>query len=349
MILLFILLCALIATYFSLPYFVANHTTISNSFLNDVATFTESHVEEPPPRVITPFPFDPNTIPKAKLLEMGLSEYQAGMLVKYRNSGGKFYKKEDVARIYSINDEQYNILEPFIVIASKPEKPKIEPGKSSYHPHAFDPNDADSNVLARIGLSQKQIQQIINYREAGGIFEQKSDFKKIYSISDEDYAQLEKYILLPSKDSLNKSPQKIQMPLSESIEINSADTLELQKLNGIGPVYAGRIVDYRNKLGGFYDKSQLLEIFGIDTNRYVSFENQITLDPTLIRKIDINNTNFKELLNHPYLEYYMVKSIFNYKEAVGEFDSISELRQIDLIYEQLYQKIAPYLLVDTHK
>lgn len=135
----------------------------------------------------------------------------------------------------------------------------------------------------------------------------------------------------------------------ELIEINTADVLELRKLKGIGEVYAHRIVSYRDKLGGFFDKSQLLEIYGIDTSRYAMFAPQVVIDKSVIRRININDATFDILLQHPYLEYYIVKEIFNYREAIGAFDSIAQLKDISLIYDQLYFKIAPYLTTAKRK
>ena len=343
LIVLIVLLIILFAIHFSLPFLITIKPTSNNTFSDEVKAFTSTIVKKPTKKTLSPYPFDPNIISKPKLLEMGLSDHQADMIIKYRNAGGKFYKKEDVGRIYSISDDEYKLLKPYIVINQKTGTKKFEISAQQLNPVPFDPNKADANMLKKLGLSQKQVNQIIGYRNAGGIFKKKNDFKKIYSISDVDYALLEKYILLPSVDSVYTTDTNEKPILLEVIEINSADTTELLKLKGIGPVYAQRIVSYRSKLGGFYEKSQLLEIFGIDTNRYVQFVDQIILDRNMIKKIEINNTGFKDLLSHPYLEFYIVKSIFNYKDAVGKFDSIAELKQIDLIYDQLYNKIEPYL------
>jgi DNA uptake protein ComE-like DNA-binding protein len=44
-----------------------------------------------------------------------------------------------------------------------------------------------------------------------------------------------------------------------------------------------------------------------------------------------------------------VKEIFNYREAIGAFDSIAQLKEISLIYDQLYFKITPYLTTEKGK
>jgi len=348
-----VLLVLIIAFNFMMPYIFQNEVVLDESFLQEIESFRASVVEEKKTTITDPFPFDPNLISFDKMIELGLTEYQARMILKYRNAGGQFYKKEDFKRIYSIDDEDYNLLEPFINIVEPKKLPKVIEFEREINPMPFNPNTVDTGKLTKIGLSDNQVSQIINYRNAGGIFRIKSDFKKIYSISEAEYDQLEKYILLPSKiDSAQvvesyDEEKKSDLKVRPEVEINSADTNELTKLYGIGPYYAKKIVAYREKLGGFYDKAQLLEVFGIDSTRYFGFTEQVKVDKEIIAKIDLNNADFREMLKHPYFEYYMVKEIFNYKDAVGDFRSVSELKQIDLVYDQLYNKLEPYLTVEN--
>jgi len=88
-----------------------------------------------------------------------------------------------------------------------------------------------------------------------------------------------------------------------------------------------------------------MEIKGIDSIRYEQFKTQITVNPQLVRKIDLNTVTFKELMKHPYFEYYLVKAIFNYKDEIRAYDSVGQLRKLPVMYEELYEKIAPYLEV----
>ena len=90
---------------------------------------------------------------------------------------------------------------------------------------------------------------------------------------------------------------------------------------------------------------QLFEIKGMDSVRFNQFKNQIIVDPLLIRRIDINAVTFKELLKHPYFEYYLVKAIFEKRDAMKRYDSVGQIRSIEVMYEELYSKISPYLEV----
>lgn len=104
---------------------------------------------------------------------------------------------------------------------------------------------------------------------------------------------------------------------SEFIKINSADTTELKSLPGIGSFFARNIVEYRDKLGGFIEKEQLLEIYAFDSTRMANIESLIVIDSIELMKVKVNTDDFKTILRHPYIEYEDVKKIINYRESKG--------------------------------
>ena len=129
------------------------------------------------------------------------------------------------------------------------------------------------------------------------------------------------------KETINNINKKVQQPkanslsskalVQKSVNLNSADTTELKSLPGIGSFFAKNIVDYKNKLGGFIEKEQLLEVYAFDTTRLSNIENFIVIDSIELRKININTDDFKTILRHPYIEYEDVKKIVNYRESKG--------------------------------
>ena len=129
------------------------------------------------------------------------------------------------------------------------------------------------------------------------------------------------------KETINNINKKVQQPkanilsskdlVQKSVNLNSADTTELKSLPGIGSFFAKNIVDYKNKLGGFIEKEQLLEVYAFDTTRLSNIENFIVIDSIELRKVNINTDDFKTILRHPYIEYEDVKKIVNYRESKG--------------------------------
>ena len=123
-----------------------------------------------------------------------------------------------------------------------------------------------------------------------------------------------------SKTQSKSSEFKVQssaFKVQGSINLNSADTTELKSLPGIGSFFARNIVEYRDKLGGFVEKKQLLEVYAFDTARMSNIENHIVIDSIELRKIKVNSDDFKTILRHPYIEYEDVKKIVNYRESKG--------------------------------
>jgi len=131
-----------------------------------------------------------------------------------------------------------------------------------------------------------------------------------------------------------------------TIEINSADTSAFISLPGIGSYFAKRIIKYRELLGGYYRKEQLLEVYGMDSIRYQKFHQYIKVDTSKISRININQVEFKELLKHPYLDYEMVKEIFNYKRKVKQIRDIEALRSSKGINNKTFARIKPYLRIN---
>ena len=125
------------------------------------------------------------------------------------------------------------------------------------------------------------------------------------------------------------------------IEINTADSVQLVKLYGIGPSFAGRILKYRGMLGGFFSIEQLMEIYGMDSSRLNGFKGNIRIDTSAINKINVNEVDFKTLLHHPYLDYETVRLIFSYREYSGPIPNADTLRKV-IAYDPMYELFKHY-------
>jgi competence protein ComEA len=196
---------------------------------------------------------------------------------------------------------------------------------------AFNPNHLPDDQWHKLGLSQKQIEVLKHYEDKGGRFYKKSDVQKIYSITPEDYKRLAPYIQLAEG-------------ATAIIDINHADSASLVTLKGIGPAYAMRIIRYRTKLGGFYSKEQLKEVFGIDEEHYLLIKDQLKLNPSTIYKIDINKATFDDLRRYPYLSYKQANAIIQYRSEHGDYDNLDDMKDVAILDEATLNKIKPYLV-----
>jgi DNA uptake protein ComE-like DNA-binding protein len=203
----------------------------------------------------------------------------------------------------------------------------------------FNPNNLPDASWQKLGLSEHQIRVIKNYETKGGRFYSKEDVKKIYSIKDADYQRLEPYINIPGNTHYaNKAAP------GEIIEINSADSAKLTRIRGIGPAFAMRIMRYRDRLGGFYSKEQLKEVFGVDDTKYAEIKNGIAVNGKHITKINVNTATFNQLRRFPYISFKQMNAILEYHTQHGDYESVDDMKNIAILDEGILRKIEPYLV-----
>ena len=190
----------------------------------------------------------------------------------------------------------------------------------------FDPNTVSEEALVRLGLSPKQAASIGNYRSKGGRFRKKEDFAKMYVVSDSLYARLEPYIDIPK------------------LELNSADSAALVRLKGIGPFYARKILSYRERLGGFCDIEQIMEVEGLDSARFSGFCDAISVDTARIVKLDIWRDSTALLARHPYIGEKGARRIERFRKVYDStLWSPANLLKEHVFTEDQFSRLSPYL------
>jgi competence protein ComEA len=202
----------------------------------------------------------------------------------------------------------------------------------------FNPNNLSMQQWEQLGLSEHQANVIKHYEAKGGKFYSKADVKKIYDITADDYKRLEPFINIPQAEYTAKKAKP-----GEIIELNGADSAKLTEIRGIGPSFAVRIARYRNRLGGFHDKEQLKEIFGVDSLKYAEIKDQVSVNPAKVNRININTISFDQLRIFPYLGYKQVNAIIQYRVQHGNYASIADMKNIAILDEGILSKIEPYL------
>ncbi len=221
----------------------------------------------------------------------------------------------------------------------KPKKTQPSYSKEDIVFFEFNPNDASPEELQKLGFSEKLTQTIVNYRKKGGRFYYKEDLMKIYGMDTAHYRMLEPYIIYKKVkvDTNFKSSAR-------RIELNSCVKEDLMQLYGIGDKLSDRIIKFRDGLGGFYDVSQLNQVYGIEESTFNKIKSQLYVEGD-IKKININLASESELSSHPYINYKLAKLIVEYRSQHGNYSQLTDLKKLHLMTEEVYDKLAPYLII----
>lgn len=228
---------------------------------------------------------------------------------------------------------------------------RIEDSKTSstVELFAFDPNTLNQAGWQSLGLSPKQAKSIVNYTAKGGKFYKAEDLKRMYTISPEMYAKLlpyvhienlnpndkTRYFAFEKKEYLKKAPV--------IVDINTADSAQLDEIKGIGGTFAIRIIKYRERLGGFYKKEQLMEVYGLDSVKFDEIKGQISMSNVPLKTINVNTAVFNDFKGNPYLSFKQINAIIQYRKQHGNYGNVNDLKKIVILNQVTIDKISPYL------
>ena len=217
----------------------------------------------------------------------------------------------------------------------------------------FDPNVLAYNDWLKLGVPAKTVSVILRYRKAGGKFNKAEDILRIYGMNENKARELIPFVSIdPQKTASNASDSsKWKSRVTEKkefvvLELNGADSISLVKLYRIGPALSHRIIEYRNKLGGFIDLNQLTEIWGFDEDYLYDLKGKIRVDEQISHKMNINQVEVQELSLHPYFKYKLSNAIVNYRKQHGPFRDLNQLKNIVLINDSVFLRISRYLVID---
>ncbi len=142
----------------------------------------------------------------------------------------------------------------------------------------------------------------------------------------------------------NQINTSIKAKPGEVIELNDATITELSKIRGIGTTFANRIFRYKERLGGFFYKEQLKEVYGIDSLKYLALKDEVSVSLSKVKKIDINNISFVQLRLFPYLSFKQANAIIEYRSQHGKYTTFNDLKNIVILDSVVLHKIEPYFI-----
>lgn len=217
----------------------------------------------------------------------------------------------------------------------------------------FDPNTLAPEEWQRLGLRPKTITTILNYRAKGGRFRQPADLQRVYGLHEDEYRRLLPFIKivntsLPVVSPPRANDQELRYPASvvnhkrEPIDLNAADTTLLIRLPGIGAKLSLRILNFRDKLGGFYSSDQLREVYGLTDSTFQLVKPLVIVNPSAIRKINLNTATIDELKAHPYVRYTLANPIVSYRTEHGNFRELRDLLNVMAVTPDVFARLLPY-------
>jgi competence protein ComEA len=127
------------------------------------------------------------------------------------------------------------------------------------------------------------------------------------------------------------------------LDFNEADSIVLQVVPGIGQTMAGRIVKFRENLGGLHEKEQLNDVYGMSPELVDRMFEYFSFTPGIHQKMEINTLEVSELARHPYITYGAAKVIVAFREQHGPYKTPEDLLKIKLFNEDWLERLLPYL------
>lgn len=222
------------------------------------------------------------------------------------------------------------------------------------HLFVFDPNRISESGWRKLGLPDQLIRRISNYRNKGGQFRQPTDIRKIWGLSEEMADRLIPYISIslanadyyqkrPVDTTQRKHPDEMA---NLRLDINQATPDDWKKLRGIGDVLAQRIVRFREKTGGFISVEQVRKTYGISDSLWTTIRPFLFTDKQPATSLlDINKATVGDIVNHTGISWAIANSIITYRNQIGSYLSIDDLKKIAVVSDSVFEQIRTHVFV----
>ncbi len=302
------------------------------------------------------FPFDPNIAKLPELMSLGLTKQEAVSIIRYREYGKVFRIKEDLFTCYGISDSLYYALEPYIEIGEeyrikRKEEYESSSNNSNYYRQRqarellpiskFRVDTVGAEYLVAVGaLTRRQAAVFVKWRDMSGIYDIE-ELKACYVVSDSLAYALEPYAIFSLAPGSGVD--------NALVDINKADSAELRSVYGIGEKSVVAIMNYREKLGGFYSVEQLSELGVVTESNYLKIIKQISCDSCDISKIDVNFASAKTMKGHPYIAPLRLRRLLKVRELKGGWSTVEEMIEDDIFTVEEATRLRPYLLFEESR
>lgn len=294
------------------------------------------------------FTFDPNTVSVGDLSRLGLSEKQANSFVKYRDRK-PFSEAGEIGNLYVLNPEQSAKLIRLARIPKPATAPVKEngPSKAERQTFGFDPNFITPDSFRLLGFSDWESKIFAKYRgDRDNTFRKPEDLLRITALDSQRVRELLPLMTIAASPAIF-APASAPTPTvpaygPASFDVNGADLELWQQLPGIGPARAKRIVEFRERLGGFISPEQVGETYGLPDSTFQEIKPMLTASP-IVPTLYINRLDASQLSRHPYLDRRTAEIIVRYRENHGPFSLADDLTNVRALSTESLAVLLPYL------
>ena len=259
-----------------------------------------------------------------------------------------YYVDFSKERLLDINSKEViaiqKELDSLRTIEIESKKPKVFP---------FNPNFLSDFKGYALGMSTEEIDRLLAFRKENKWINSVKDFKKVTKVSDSLLNKISPYFKFPKWIS-NSKPKKNYLKkgfkektFQQKVDLNITTQEQLEKVNGIGKVYSKKIIDYRNKLGGFSDDIQIYQLYGLDYQVIKKVLNEFTVKtPKEIVKMNFNSISASDIATIPGISFDLAKRIWEYRILNEQIESFSQLQNIEGLTKRKLQGIQLYLKLE---
>ncbi|MBV6646916.1 MAG: helix-hairpin-helix domain-containing protein [Cyclobacteriaceae bacterium] len=218
------------------------------------------------------FRFNPNTASQQAFLDLGFKKEVANRIIKYREAGGKFQVRSDLAKIYDINQVRLSELQRYIDLPESKAKsaPRFVIKPSAFPKKEIQPfeiNEATTQELQQVkGIGPTLSKRITKFRDALGGFHSKEQLKEVYGLEEDVLKKLTSIATLDS----NLVAQK---------NINTTELKQLATHPYFDWNVARAIINFRKAHGPLENLDQIKEIKIISDSLYQKIYPYISLEP----------------------------------------------------------------------
>ena len=303
----------------------------------------------------------------------GIGSVLSRRIIRFRSLKKGFSSLEDLKEVYGLSQKTYSEILPYFYLDPIPEdlaerseggsfsRSFPAPVKSSLSP--IDINQADEHSFRKLpGIGPVLSKRIVSYRQAKGGFNHPKELKQVYNLPDSTFKKILPYLFVSPQaeasgsDSMNKkdsvslapkvsryTPVPFSPPPLAPINLNTADTSQLQHLPGIGSVLSKRIIAYRNIIGFFSKVEFVGKVYGIEPELQESLYPFLFVDTTGVgKKEDLNTIPEWKLKKYPFWLESELATFLLWKHKIRRVDSWEEVERARVVQEATLEQLKIY-------